>query len=117
MSLCNYWARYTTMVRVLERFGPRYADPAPGSLFVGRVEAGGGSTGAQHQQNQWCAKSNSRPRYHTYLLPSGSTDEGAFQGAFFRFEPDFLWSHHNLNLADQLQERVPGSSDVMSGKH
>jgi len=34
------------------------------------------------------------------LLLTGSTDEGAFHGAFFRFEPDFVGRRDDMNLAD-----------------
>jgi hypothetical protein len=30
------------------------------------------------------------PRHHIYLLPAGSTQKGVLNGAFFRFQPDFV---------------------------
>jgi hypothetical protein len=36
------------------------------------------------------------------LLSSGSTDEGAFKGVFFRFEANFLGRRNDLDIADQV---------------
>ena len=58
-----------------------------------------------------------RPRYHTYLLRAGSTDEGAFQGAFFRFKANFLGSCHDLNVANQVVQHGPAPGRVMIHQH
>ena len=51
----------------------------------------------------------SRPRYHR-LLQTGSTQKGAFNGAFLRFKADFRGRRIDLNLVVQGSCYVPTQS-------
>jgi len=44
------------------------------------------------------------PRYHKNRRPSGHPRQGTFQGAFFRFEPDFPLVGFDFNYANQLAQ-------------
>ncbi|HUG12604.1 MAG TPA: hypothetical protein VMM36_16430 [Opitutaceae bacterium] len=50
------------------------------------------------------------------MLSAGSTQEGAFDGAFLRFQAYFLRSRDDLNVARDLAQARPGARDLLIGE-